>query len=44
MSRGIDLDCQFYMRVLLECKDEFQKYPNAALMFDRIMYRLKKGA
>lgn len=44
VNRGTDLECQSYMRILLECKDEFQRYPNAALMFDRIMYRLKKEA
>lgn len=43
VNRGDNLDCQLFMRVLLESKDEFQRYPNASLMFDRIMYRLKKG-
>lgn len=44
VDNGSARDCHSYMRILLESKDEFQRYPNAALMFDKIMYRLKKGA
>lgn len=36
-------DQQFAMRVLLEAKDELLRSPNIALLFDKVMYRLKKG-
>lgn len=43
VEQGNAIECNRYMRVLLETKDEFQRFPNTELMFDRMMYRLKKG-